>query len=288
VQRPAAGLRRSLVLAALGAVAAGIAAAVWGFLFEPDLLRLRHIVVETAKWPPAVPPLRVAVVADIHAGAPYIDAAKLDRIVADVNAQDADVIVLLGDFLIQGVRFGTPMPPDRIAAHLRPLHARQGVFAVLGNHDWYGDGRRVWRELEAAGIRVLENQGTSLPGSDGRIWLAGVADDSTRTPDVAAALRGAPGDAAILVITHDPAVLPDVPPQVALTLAGHMHGGQVYLPLIGALFTPGRAPSRLAWGYHVEGGRGVFVTGGIGTSILPVRFNMPPEIVVVTLRRPPG
>jgi uncharacterized protein len=276
--------RRTGVIALSGLALLGLLLAIWGFLIEPGLLLIRHVTIETAKWPAALPPLRIVAVADIHAGAPHVDAAKLDRIVAEVSAQNPDV--LLGDYVIQRVLFGTPMPPETIASHLSGLRAKHGVFAVLGNHDWYDDGKRVWRAFESAGISVLENSAVPLPGSDGRIWLAGIADDSTRHPDPAGTFQPIPLGAAVVALTHDPAVFPDIPAQAALTLAGHTHGGQVSIPLWGALFIPGRSPLRYAYGRVTENGNDLFVTSGIGTTALPVRFNAPPEIAVIMLSAP--
>jgi hypothetical protein len=274
------------VIALSGLALLGLLLAIWGFLIEPGLLLVRHVTIETAKWPAALPPLRIVAVADIHAGAPHVDAAKLDRIVAEVSAQNPDVVLLLGDYVIQRVLFGTPMPPETIARHLSGLRAKHGVFAVLGNHDWYEDGERVWRAFESAGIPVLENHAVPLPGSDDRIWLAGIADDSTRHPDPAGTFRPIPVEAAVVALTHDPAVFPDVPARAALTLAGHTHGGQVAVPFWGALFIPGGSPLRYAYGHVAENGNDLYVTSGIGTTALPVRFNAPPEVVVITLRAP--
>jgi predicted MPP superfamily phosphohydrolase len=275
------------VIALSGLTVLGLLLAIWGFLIEPGLLLVRHVTIETAKWPAALPPLRIVALADIHAGAPHVDEAKLDRIVAEVNAQNPDVVLLLGDYVIQHVLFGTPMPPDTIASHLAGLRAKHGVFAVLGNHDWYDGGKRVWRALENVGIRVLENSAVPLPGSEDRIWLAGIADDSTRHPHPAGTFRPIPEGAAVVALTHDPAIFPDIPARAALTVAGHTHGGQVSIPFWGALFIPGRSPLRYAYGHIAENANDLYVTSGIGTTALPVRFNAPPEIVVITLRAPP-
>jgi predicted MPP superfamily phosphohydrolase len=286
---PRAPARRRLrtgVIALSALTVLGLLLAIWGFLIEPGLLLVRHVTIETAKWPATLPPLRMVAVADVHAGAPYVGEAKLDRIVAEVNAQNPDVVLLLGDYVIQHVLFGTPMPPDTIASHLGGLRAKHGVFAVLGNHDWYDGGKRVWRALENVGIRVLENSAVPLPGSENRIWLAGIADDSTRHPHPAGIFRPIPEGAAVVAFTHDPAVFPDVPARAALTVAGHTHGGQVSIPFWGALFIPGRSPLRYAYGHIAENGNDLYVTSGIGTTALPVRFNAPPEIVVITLRAP--
>jgi len=95
-----------------------------------------------------------------------------------------------------------------------------------------------------------------------------------------------PNGEPVIVLAHDPVVFFDVPARAVVTLAGHMHGGQVYLPWIGAPITPGRAPRRFAYGHIRESGKQLYVTAGLGTSILPLRFNMPPEVVFLTLAAP--
>lgn len=285
VRRAALPLRWLWALSGLAAL--GLLLAAWGFLIEPAMLIVRHANIETAKWPAALPPLRIVAVSDIHAGAPHVDEAKLDRLVAEVNAQDPDVVVLLGDYVIQNVLLGKPMPPETIASHLQGLRAKHGVYAVLGNHDWYqGGGERVWRSLESAGIRVLENKAAPLPGLNDRVWLAGIADDTTRQPDPRGTFRGIPREAAVVALMHDPAVFPDVPDRAALTLAGHTHGGQVAIPFWGALFVPGRSPLRYSYGHVAENGNDLYVTSGVGTTGLPVRFAVPPEILVLTVGSP--
>jgi uncharacterized protein len=293
IAAPAAPVRRLVrtrrwkIAGLSGLAVLGLLAAIWGFLIEPNLLLVRHVSIETAKWPVTLAPLRIVAVADIHAGAPHVDAAKLNRLVAEVNAQNPDVIMLLGDYVIQHIPFGKPIPPEEIAGHLKGLRAKHGVYAVLGNHDWYRPGgERVWRSLEDAGIRVLENRAVPLPGSNERIWLAGIADDTTRDPDPHGTFRTIPAGAAVVALTHDPAVFPDIPDRAALTLAGHTHGGQVAVPFWGALFIPGRSPLRYAYGHIAENGNDLYVTSGIGTTALPVRFNAPPELVVITLHAP--
>lgn len=110
------------------------------------------------------------------------------------------------------------------------------------------------------------------------------ADLWTRGADVAASLKHVESDDdPVLLLTHNPDIFPDVPPRVSLTLAGHTHGGQVNFPFFGRLVVPSRYGQRYAMGHVVEGGRHLFVSGGVGTSILPVRFRVPPEIVVITI-----
>lgn len=257
---------------------------IWSAVIEPDMLRVRYVEVTSDRWPSTMPPLRIAVIADLHTGAPHIDLAKVDDIVAASNELQPDLVFLLGDYVNQGVLFGSFVSPEDVAERLSRLQAGHGVYSVLGNHDWSFDGPRVARALQSNGFSVLENEAVSVVVPGGRIWIAGVADDTTRTPEVVRTVAPLPLGDPILLITHDPAVFEDVPDRVALTLAGHTHGGQVYLPGIGALILPGRAPLRHAYGLIREKGRTMFVTGGVGTSIMPVRFNMPPEIVSLTIR----
>jgi uncharacterized protein len=283
---PALRRLRIGVIALSGLTVLGLLLAIWGFLIEPGLLLVRHVTIETAKWPAALPPPRIVAVADIHAGAPRVDEAQLDRIVAEVNAQNPDVVLLLGDYVIQHVLFGTPMPPDTIASHLGGLRAKHGVFAVLGNHDWYDGGKRVWRALEnsASGCSKTARCRCRDPRT------------GSGSPTLPTTRRGIPirrepfdpfprGQLSWRSRTT-PAVFPDVPARAALTVAGHTHGGQVSIPFWGALFIPGRSPLRYAYGHIAENGNDLYVTSGIGTTALPVRFNAPPEIVVITLRAP--
>ena len=263
-----------------------LAAAVWGFWFEPRLLRVRERELAVAGWPAGMPSLRVALLGDIHLGNPPVSAARLQKIVARVNEQKPDVVLLLGDFVVGQARWlaDPDATPEQAAHILGALRAPLGVIAVLGNHDWRYDGPRVQRALVAVGITVLENERVARHKDNVRFFIAGVADDITRKPDVPAALAGLAPDDPIILIAHDPAVLLDVPAGPIVTFAAHTHGGQVYLPLLGALWVSSRAPRRWAYGLIENRGRQMFVTSGIGTSIIPVRFNMPPEIAILTLR----
>lgn len=268
--------------AALWVVAAALAA--WAFLIEPDRLVVRREELRLPKRAPAVDGLRVALLADIHAGAPHVDEAKLDALVAATNAERPDLVLLLGDYVIQGVVGGTFMPPETMAARLGALRAPLGVWAVLGNHDHWLDAARVARALADAGIRVLDDEAARVLTPRGHMWLVGVDDLWTARPDLPRALAGVVDDAPALLFTHNPDLFPQVPARVALTLAGHTHGGQVDLPLFGRLVVPSDFGARYADGHVVEDGRHLFVSHGVGTSILPVRFRVPPEVVVLTLR----
>jgi predicted MPP superfamily phosphohydrolase len=252
--------------------------------YEPSGIRVvNHRVVQDLATVPVVPPLRVAVVADLHAGAPYIDLAKIDRIVALTNAEDPDLVLLAGDYVIQGVIGGRHIPIETTAARLATLSARFGVYAVIGNHDRWEDDANITKALETAGITVLEDRAVQIGGEDG-FYLVGISDYATGRRDVASALSGVPEGEHALCFTHSPDIFPDLPPACALTVAGHTHGGQVRLPLLGRPIVPSRFGQRYAVGTIRENGKLLFVSSGIGTSIIPVRFGVPPEISLLDIR----
>ena len=265
-----------------GAAFVPVLTGLWAFEIEPSLLIVRQQRVELAGWPQDV---RVAVLSDLHVGSTGVPVAQLRNIVERTNGEHPDLIVLLGDY-IHGGRGGNQeaqrnhfVPPETIAAELAHLHAPLGVYAVLGNHDWWFDGERTARALQNAKLTVLENQAVHI--NKGHFWLGGIADLWTRNPDVAGTLRQVDDSEPVVLITHNPDIFPDVPPRVSLTIAGHTHGGQVRLPFYGR-------PIRTSeFGYDagmfMNQGRDLFVTTGIGTSIMDVRFGVPPEIVILTL-----
>ncbi len=252
---------------------------------EPGRVVTRESRLPIARWPADLAPLRIAALADLHTGAPHITMDKIREIVASVNAARPDLIVLLGDYVIHGVVGGRFVPIEQTAEALRELTAPLGVFAVLGNHDWWHDGPRCARALEAAGIRVLEDAAAKVTGRGRPLWIAGVSDARTRPADIGRALAAVPAAAPVIVLTHNPDVFVRMPDRVLLTLAGHTHGGQVNLPVLGRLIVPSRFGERYAIGHVHEEGRDLFVSPGIGTSIVPVRFRVPPEISLVTVER---
>jgi predicted MPP superfamily phosphohydrolase len=154
---------------------------------------------------------------------------------------------------------------------------------VLGNHDWWYDGARVRRALEANGIKVLENETAKLDVRGMPLWLAGLADLWTRTPLIYETTEAIPESDAIIALTHNPDIFPRLPQRVALMIAGHTHGGQIRLPFIGPIVQPSRVSAAYTRGHVIENGHHLFVTTGIGTSIFPVRVGVPPEIVLLTL-----
>lgn len=243
-------------------------------------MRLTLRALALPRWPDQLNGLRVAVIADLHTGAPHVSLSKLRRVVTRLNAERPDLVALLGDYVDPRVTGATPIPIAAVASALGRLSAPLGVVAVLGNHDWLKGGRQMASALREAGVTVLENEAVDV----GRgLWIAGVADAGIRQPDLAAALAAPPTHAPVLLLSHSPDVFPEVPERVSLTLSGHTHGAQVDLPLVRDRVTPSRFGAHYAGGVVEERDRLLFVSRGVGTSRLPVRFMAPPEVALLEL-----
>ena len=254
-----------------------------GFYVEPARLVERDYTLPLSNWPLACDGLRVDAITDTHTGSPRNGLDKLDRIVAKLVASDADIVVMTGDYVILSVLAGTYIPAATIAEHLKPLIARKPVYAVLGNHDWWKDGPSVSRAFASAGVRMIDNMALPIEADGCSFWLAGLGDLLEGRPNVRATFAMIPADAPVIAITHEPALWPRIPAQATLTIAGHTHGGQIN-PF--GLLTPTRFKPhsyQLKGSYSIDG-RSLFVSPGIGTSILPMRLGVPPEISRLTLR----
>ncbi|WP_424753639.1 metallophosphoesterase [Methylobacterium sp.] len=297
-------ITRRTVLAGLGGMAlAGSATAAYGVGIEPMRLSVtRYAITPKGHWPAGLK-LRIVALADIHACEPWMSAARIAGIVETANALGGDLTVLLGDY-VTGQNFVTrTVEAAEWAPELGRLRAPLGTFAILGNHDWWEDrtaqargaGPTIAGEaLTRTGIRVLDNEAIRLE-KDGRgFWLAGLGDQLALLPgakrhghvrigvdDLDKTLAAVPQGAPTILLAHEPDIFPQVPAHVALTLSGHTHGGQVrlfgYSPVV-----PSRYANRYAYG-HVREQADLVVSGGLGNSIAPVRFGVPPEIVVVDL-----
>ncbi|HTK85311.1 MAG TPA: metallophosphoesterase [Patescibacteria group bacterium] len=232
------------------------------------------------------PDTQIALLADPHVIWPWMTPARLAEIVEAINQLAPDVVLLLGDYVGTHL-IGRQIEPAAGIAPFKKLSARYGVYAVIGNHDISGPGN--WpAALKDTGIPVLENRALFI--DHGRFWIAGLEDKRWQQPDVGKALGDVKDDNPVILMMHSPDSFPEVPESVVLTVAGHTHGGQIRFPFLGAvpLVVPSAFGSRYAYGHIIEGGRHLVVSGGIGTSGIPVRFLMPPEIVMVTLTAAPS
>ena len=271
-------MRRTLRRLILALSATLVVLTLWAFIEARSDPIVRRATVAMTSWPKGAPPLRVALMSDIHAGNLAVYPERLTRIVAQVNALHPDLILIAGDFLPghDPIDAGTA---TAALAPLKGLHAKLGVLAVPGNHDHWTGLDAVRTALAAAGVRVLANQALVK----GPLALGAVDDAYThhaQTAKVVSAMRRLPG--ARLIVTHSPDIAPELPPDFPLVLAGHTHCGQVVLPLFGSLDPVSRYADRYRCGIIREGTRTVIVTAGIGGSI-PLRLGAPSDLWLLTL-----
>ncbi len=295
-------LDRRRVLAALaGLFFAGVGTGGYAFAWEPEELAITRYRLTPRGWPPGGK-LRIVALSDIHVGGYHMPLSRLPRIVAAANALQPDLVLLLGDFIAsRPPRSDDPAMADW-ARELAQLRSPNGIYAILGNHDWWHDKAAlkarggptlVGQALDAVGIRVLENEVVRVEGTGNPFWLAGLGDQIAfqtlrlgspwGVDDLPATLAQIPEDGApVIMMAHEPDAFHRMPERVSLTLSGHTHGGQIRLfgwsPVV-----PSRYGNRYAYGHVQEQGRDLIVSGGLGTSKLPVRFGVPPEIVLVEL-----
>lgn len=263
--------------------AAALAVAAWSVLVEPRRLRVHRRTLRLPHWPVELDGLVLVLVSDLHTGAAHATLERIERIARVVERLAPDVVALLGDYVDDTAMLAEPVDEDAVAVRLAAMRGRLGTLAVLGNHDWRSAGERMPVALDAAGIRVLEDEAVRIARAPAELWVAGVGDLSRRSPDVGRALAAVPDDAAVLLLSHDPDIFPFVPERVALTVSGHTHGGQVDVPVVRRHVIPSRYGDRYAAGHIVEAGRHLFVTRGLGTSAFPVRLGATPEVVALTL-----
>lgn len=239
--------------------------------------------------PPGFPklekPVRIAALADMHAVEPWMPLSRIEEIVRATNALAPDLVVHLGDY-VHGIprpfRAGS-VPIAQWSAALGKIRAPLGAYAVLGNHDWSSDPAAIRDALNANGISVLENEARKIEAGGFSFWLAGLGDQVARQDDLEKTMRAISDDAPAILLAHEPDIFPQVPARVSLTLCGHTHGGQVRIPGFGPLLVPSRYGRRFAYGHIVEQDRHLVVSGGLGCTFLPIRFAMPPEIVLLEL-----
>jgi uncharacterized protein len=277
---------RRLLFAAIALVECAYWLNIYAWFIEPNQLVVRRVEIVSEEW--RGPPLTIAVVGDTHVGGPHVDAARMGRIVKRINGLRPELVVLLGDYVNGHAEEAERTPAENQElvggiATFAALRARYGVVAVIGNHDVWYNRTVVTSALQDAGVAALWNRHIVVRRSGGAFVVAGLEDDTTSHPDFAAALDGAPANTDTIVISHSPDPFVDMPRGPALMLAGHGHCGQVMIPFIGRPILPLRNRN-YGCGLIRERGEQMYVTAGIGTSIVPVRFLTPPEIVLITLR----
>lgn len=262
-------------------VTAGTGGLVYSTLIEPDAIEITRRTIRLHKLPPAFDGFTIVQISDLHMGE-WMTLERMLSAVERVNALDADVVAITGDFVTL-IRRTTP---DQITTALRQLRAREGVIGILGNHDHWTNAGIVSQAVRDSGAQLLINEHRTIQRSDSTLYIAGVDDIWDNQHDLDAALRGIPEDACAILLAHEPDFADHVASdgRVALQLSGHSHGGQVHLPLIGSPILPylGR---KYYLGQYTINQLTLYVNRGLGVVDPFVRFNCPPEITHFTLRQ---
>lgn len=245
---------------------------------EPFMLTVEHHAIYLRRLPEAFEGFRIVHLSDIH-HSPFTSREQIERAVNAANRLQPDIIALTGDYISHERRFAAPC-----AELLGRLRARHGVFAVLGNHDHWTDAALITDLFRAEGITVLVNQGMRFEKNGEAFWLAGVDDTMVGLEDLPLALAGSRDEELKLLLAHNPIVLRRAARAgVDLVLSGHTHGGQVTLR--SERSASGRPRRRLLRGLGRQGETQIYVTRGLGTVVLPVRYGCPPEVSLLELRK---
>lgn len=254
-----------------------------GFWIEPDRPQITRSEIVLPSLPPTLDGLRVGVMADFHFK-PGADDALLDQAVASMRDEHPDLVLLPGDFMNDDPAVLAPL-----VAGLKRLTPPHGVFAAMGNHDgWRSDAAFVRRHFEQAGTGFLINQQSILSIRGENLAIAATDHIWRGRPDPAATLRGIAPDIPVLTMVHEPDFFDEMTRhgRPLLQVSGHTHGGQCRVPLIGHAPVKVRYGEKYLSGSFSRGESRLFVTRGIGTTGIRVRFACPPEVAVLTLRCP--
>jgi predicted MPP superfamily phosphohydrolase len=282
--------RKFLQIGAAGTAVAGLGTVGDGMIFGANRPQVVSIDVHLPRLAESWDGFRIAQLSDFH----YDDlfsVVPLRKAVDIVNQLQPDLIVLTGDFVSAPVGNSLPGSARRAARAIEPctqlltqMRAPSGMLAVLGNHDLDTDPAHIAAVLRSHAIPVLRNHSTALEREGKRLWIVGVDDVLVGKPDLDLALREIPPDETVVLLAHEPDWADHVAHYpVDLQLSGHSHGGQIRLPIVGALYLPDLA-RKYPWGLRRIGALSLYTNAGIGTIRVAIRLNCPPEITLITLR----
>jgi len=242
---------------------------------EANSLSLEHIKVALNRLPPSLNGFRIVHLSDIHHSR-FTGLEHIARAVETANDMKPELVVLTGDYVSHDTDYIAP-----VADALGKLESKFGTFACLGNHDHWTDAELVTDLFRGEGITMLVNEGFRFEASDASFWLAGVDDYMAGKTDVPLALHGSFPDEMKVLLAHNPIIFrQSVRANIDLTLSGHTHGGQIKMRDPERRLMPQR---RLKSGLHRRKDSQIYITRGIGTVVVPARYQCPPEITLLEL-----
>lgn len=245
-------------------------------LDEANSLSLERVDIVLKRLPPKLDGFKIIQLSDTH-HSPFTTLGHIERVVKVANRLKPDMFLLTGDYVSHEREYIAP-----VAAVLGGLKAKYGVHACLGNHDHWTDADLVTHLFRGEGINMLVNEGFRFEARGGSFWLAGVDDYMVGKTDVPAALRGSFPDEMKLLLAHNPIIFREAARSgVDLTLSGHTHGGQIKMRSDEKRILPKR---KLKAGLHARRNSQIYITRGIGTVVVPMRYQCPPEISLLELR----
>lgn len=264
------------------AAAGGLITATTAALFndESNTLSIEHITILIPNLQPALEGFKIVQMSDIHLY-PFTKLELVKKAVQVSNALKPDLTVLTGDYVWRNLSAINDLTPA-----LAELDAKYGVFATMGNHDYWLNVEVIKDSFKSVGLPVLENQGVTFNVDGAHLHLAGLDDGWSGNPDLNAAMQGAPEGAPVVLLMHEPdlADIYSQDPRISLQLSGHTHGGQIRIPGIGAIVHP-HLGKKYDFGLYNVNGMWLYTNRGIGCISEPIRLNCPPEISEFTLAR---
>jgi predicted MPP superfamily phosphohydrolase len=268
----------------------GIAALGTDGYLESYRLQLKKIEIPLSRLPQQFDGFSIAQLSDFHYEEEF-SAVPIRRSVELVNSLSPDLVVFTGDFVTAPMfRFGrhaalvAANAAFPCAAVLSGIKSRMGSFAILGNHDVYSNPVLVASALRSHGIPLLKNSCVPIERDGARFWLAGIDDALEGKPDLGAAIYKIPSGEPVILLAHEPDFADEAAlSPVDLQLSGHSHGGQIWIPGVGAPWLPSLARNYPRGLYKIEN-MVLYTNIGIGTIRAPIRINCIPEVTHITLR----
>ena len=253
---------------------------IWSFIIEPERIVIKKVDITLPGWNKEHKNLKVAVLSDFHIGFGAMNRNKLNTIINITNSQNPDLILLLGDYVNVSVK------NKRFLNYLldfKKFRSKYGVFAVMGNHESWQVRHKIRSLLKDAGVNTLENRAVNITIDDKSFWIAGIEDLTSGHPDLGYIMKQINDDNPVIFLSHNPNIFTQLPKNVNLAIAGHTHGGQLYIPFLVNLLN--RSPFKKSFlkGYMVKNNQHFYISSGLGTTIIPARFLISPEIVFLNL-----